>query len=231
MLKLIKLELKKIKMGVYIKGTLIANLVMIGILLIILIGSKSEGEVAFDNYNFAFMLLSSLVKATFIVFASVMLSKLVVEEYKTGTITLLFMYPINRKKLLWAKLIIVSVFTFVSTFLTNIFIDCVFISINHFYEFIPDKLTNAILINNFISISMNSLTSSCMALIPLYFGVKKKSVPVTIVSSLLIVAIVCSNNNGLSLGSIIAVPITLAIIGALIAYLTIRNIEHIDVTN
>ena len=68
-----------------------------------------------------------------------------------------------------------------------------------------------------------------MALIPLYFGMKKKSAPVTIISSLLIVAIVCSNNNGLSLGSIIAVPITLAVVGALIAYLTIRNIEHIDV--
>lgn len=229
--KLIKLEMKKFKIGGYIRGTLIANLVIIGILLIILIGSKSEEELAFNDYNFAFMLMGSLVKATFIVFASVMLSRLVIEEYKTGTITQLFMYPINRKKLLWAKLIIVLVFTFVATFITNIFIDGALIIINNFYQFIPDKLTKTMLIYNFISISMNSLTTSSMALIPLYFGMKKKSAQVTIVSSLLIVAIVCSNINGLSLGSIIAIPITLAVIGVLIAFLTIRNIEHIDVSN
>lgn len=231
MLKLIKLELKKIKMGGYVRGTLITNIAIIGILFIILVGSKSEGEVSFENYNFAFTIMGSLVKGTFIVFASVMLSRLVIEEYKTGTITQLFMYPINRKKLIWAKLVIVSSFTFISTFLTNITIDFVFILINNAYEFVPGSLTKEMLINNFISIIMNSLTSTCMALIPLYFGLKKKSAPVTIISSLLIVAIVCSNTNGFSLGAIIAVPITLSAIGVLIAYLTIRNIEHIDVTN
>jgi ABC-type transport system involved in multi-copper enzyme maturation permease subunit len=229
MLKLIKLEMKKVKMGGYIRGALIANLVIIAAIIIILIGSKSEGEVAFENYDFAFMIMGSLVKGTFIVFASVMLSRFIIEEYKTGTITLLFMYPINRKKLLLAKLIIVSVFTFVSTFLTNIFIDLVLILINNIYEFIPDNLTIEMLVYNFISISMGSLAATCMALIPLYFGMKKKSAPVTILSSLLIVTIVCSNINGFSLGAIIAVPITLAVIGVLIGYLAIRNVEHIDV--
>ncbi len=231
MLKLIRLEMRKIKLGAYIRGALIANLAMIGTVFIILVGSKSEGEVAFENYNFAFMIIGTLVRGTFIVFASVMLSRLVIEEYKTGTITLLFMYPINRKKLIWAKLIIITVFTFISTLFTNIMMDFALILINSVYEFVPDNLTKEMLINNFISVSMNSLTSTCMALIPLYFGMKKKSAPVTIISSLLIVAIVCSNNNGFSLGSIIAVPITLSAIGVLIAYLTIRNIEHIDVTN
>jgi ABC-type transport system involved in multi-copper enzyme maturation permease subunit len=231
MSKLIKLEMKKYKIGGYIRAALIANLVILGMLLIILFGSRSDGELAFNDYNMAFMLMGTFVKATFIVFASVMLSRFVIEEFKTGTITLLFMYPINRKKLLCAKLIIVFAFTLISTFLSSIVIDGTLILINNIFQFIPDKLTSTMLLYNFISVCTNSLTTAGMSLIALFFGMKKKSTQVTIVSSLLIVAIVCSNYNGFSLGSIIAIPITLAVIGTLIGYLTIRNIEHIDVTN
>lgn len=228
MLKLIKLEMKKTKMLGYVKGSLIANIVLIGILLIVIFGSKSEGELAFEDYNMAFALITTLVKGTFIVFASVLLAKLVIDEYKNDTITLLFLYPINRKKIIVAKLLIVLVFTFVNIILSNILLDLVFVMTDNIYPFMPDQLTKSVLTHNLISIIMNAFTSSFMALIPLYLGMKKKSVPTTIVSSLLIVAIVCSNNNGFSLSSIIAIPITLAFIGAFIAYLAIRNIEHVD---
>ena len=80
-----------------------------------------------------------------------------------------------------------------------------------------------------MTIGINALASSGMGLIPLYFGMRKKSVPATIVSAILIVSIVCSNNGGYSLSNIIAIPIALSIVGVFIAYLSIRNIEHVDV--
>jgi len=228
-LKLIKLEIKKVKMWGYIKGGIIANLVMVAVLAIIIFGSKNEGGMDINSFNDAFLLVDSLVKSTFIIFAAVLLARFVIEEYKNNTITLLFMYPINRKKLILAKLIIVALFTFIAIVLSNIFVDFVLYVINSFYNFIPDKLTNIIIINTFITIIISALASSGMALIPLYFGMRKKSVPTTIVSAILIVAIVCSNNGGYSLSSIIAIPISLAIIGIFISYLSIRNIEHVDV--
>lgn len=230
MLKLIKMEMKKTKMVGYINAALIANLALVGILLIIIFGSRSEGELVFDNYNMAFLLITSLAKSTFIVFASVLLSRLVIDEYKNDTISLLFLYPINRKKIIAAKLVIVSIFTFISIVISNILMDAVFILMDNMYHFMPDKLTESAFKYNLVSIVMNAFTSSFMALIPLYFGLKKKSVPATIISSLLIVSIVCSNNNGFSLSSIVAIPIILAFIGAFIAYLSIRNIEHVDTT-
>ncbi|WP_235700159.1 ABC transporter permease [Clostridium senegalense] len=170
-----------------------------------------------------------MIRATFIIFASVLLAKLIIEEYKNNTITILFMYPINRKKLIMAKLIIVASFTFVTTVLSNIFIDSALCIINNFYNFTTDKITVSLIINSFRNIFISGLLSAGISLIPLYFGMKKKSVPTTIISAIIIVSIVCSNGNGISLNSIIAVPITLALIGVFIAYLSIKNIEHVDI--
>lgn len=227
--KLIKLEMKKIKIRGYIRGALIANLVMIATLLIMIFASKYEKDMDFTSFTFTFSVVDTMVKGTFIVFASVLLARFIIEEYKSNTITVLFMYPVNRKKLITAKLLIVVLFTFTATVLSNIFIDSVLCIINKFYNFIPDKLTTTIVINNFITIFMNGLTAAGMGLIPLYFGMRKKSVPTTIISSILFVLIVCSNNGDFSLTSIIAIPITLSIIGAFIAYLSIKNIERVDV--
>lgn len=229
MLKLMKLEMKKVKMWRNIKGAIISNIVIIALLAMMIFASKKEGGIEFTSLDFTFSMVNTMVKATFIIFASVLIARFIIEEYKSNTITVLFMYPINRKKLIIAKLLIVILFTFISIVLSNIFIDFVLCIINNFYNFTPDKLTNSLIISNFMTIVINALASIGMGLIPLYFGMRKKSVPATIVSAVLIVSIVCSNNGGYSLSSIIAIPIALSIIGVFIAYLSIRNIEHIDV--
>jgi ABC-type transport system involved in multi-copper enzyme maturation permease subunit len=228
-LKLMKLEMRKVKMWRYVKGAVIANIVIIALLALMIFASRSEGDIEFNSFTFTFSMVDTVVKATFIIFASVLLARFIIEEYKSNTITVLFMYPINRKKLIAAKLLIVVLFTFISTVLSNIFIDFVLCVINNFYNFIPDKLNASIILTSFMTISFNAVASTGMALIPLYFGMRKKSVPTTIVSAIIIVSIMCSGNENHSLSSIIAIPITLSIIGVFIAYLSIRNIEHVDV--
>ncbi|MBW9148601.1 ABC transporter permease [Clostridium sp. CM028] len=228
MFKLMKLEMEKVKMGGYIKGAIIANIVIIAIFAMTIVVSKNVGDIDFTSLTFTFSMVDTTVKATFIIFASVLIARFIIEEYKSNTITVLFMYPISRKKLIIAKLLIVVLFTFISTVLSNIFIDFVLCIINNFYNFTPDKLTSSTIIRSFMTIGINALASTGMGLIPIYFGMRKKSVPTTIISSILIVSIVCSNNGGYSLGDIIAIPIALSIVGVFIAYLTIRNIEHID---
>jgi len=228
-LKLIKLEMKKVKMSGYIRSAIIANIVILAIMILMIFASKSEGAIEFTSATFTFSMVESLVKATFVVFASVLLARFIIEEYKSNTITVLFMYPINRKKLMAAKLIIIVLFTFIAMILSNVFIDFIVCIVNNFYSFTPDKLTSTIVMKNLMTICVNALAAAGMGLIPLYFGMRKKSVPTTIISSIIIVSVTCSNNNGHSLNSIIAVPIVLSIIGAIIAYLSIRNIEHVDV--
>ncbi|MGN7399569.1 ABC transporter permease [Cytobacillus praedii] len=229
MLKLIKLEMKKFKMGGYVRSSLITNVIILGVICLISYVENLEGAVVFEDYAVALQLIETIIRATYIIFAAVLISRLVINEYKNKSITVLFMYPINRKSLIIAKLLIVVIFTFVNIVAANIFVGGGFYLVDQFAQIVPDQLTLSGLGQHSASVVMNALSASCMSLIPLYFGMRKFSGSTTIISSIFIVLIVCQNMNGFTLNSIVFVPITLAVIGAIIAYLAIRNIENKDV--
>ena len=229
MSNLMRLEMKKFKLVSYIKGAIIANFIIAGLLVAILFISKAEGELAFQNYSEALRVIDSIIRATFIIFASTLISKLIIGEFKNKTITTLFLYPINRKKLIAAKLAIVILFTFCSIIVSHMFITAVFSFTTNSFDLIPDTLTVAMLAQYTPAVLMNAIAAAGICLIPLYFGMKKYSVPTTIISSILIVLVVSSDNAGFSLNDIIVIPISLALIGIGVAYFAIRNIEKLDV--
>ncbi|WP_195574100.1 ABC transporter permease [Paenibacillus sp. 1001270B_150601_E10] len=227
MLKLIKLEMQKFKAGWFIRGALIATLLILGLI-------TSMGYIAaFENEIFTedmvLLFTDTMVRATFIVFASVLISKFVIEEFRSKTITLMFTYPVNRKKLMIAKLIIIVLFAFCSIIASQLIVLTLYSLISSFITTFSVNVTAEMILNQLPSIFMNALSASLMSLIPLYFGMKKYSTTTTISSSLLIVLLVCQNFGDFSLNTIIFIPITLAVIGASIAYLSVKNIEERDV--
>ncbi|MDI3410257.1 ABC transporter permease subunit [Bacillus sonorensis] len=54
------------------------------------------------------LLLGTFVRSVFIVFAGVLIAKLIIGEYKNRTITVMFTYPVSRKKLMAAKLLLTA---------------------------------------------------------------------------------------------------------------------------
>jgi len=228
MLKLMKLEMKKFKFGGFIKGAMIATLVITALILFIPFAENLDGNIAFPDYNTAFSVIDSLVGATFIIFASVIISKLIIEEYRSKTIMLMFMYPINRKKLMISKLLLIGTFIALSTAIISVFVTSALCIYNGFTNVINDQLTTAMIVQRLIKIGINAITTAGVGLIPLYFGMRKKSVSTTIVSSIILTSVLNSNNNGFSLRSILIIPIIFTVIGVFIAYLSIRNIEHVD---
>lgn len=229
MFKLIKLEIKKLNLIGYIKPLLITTLVIIGLAFSVIVTETNEGNIL-PNFNPWFYMIDVLVRNTYIIFASVLLSKFLIDEYKNKTISLMFMYPISRKKIILSKLIIVIVFTFVAIIISNIVIGIVIYVINYYAHVASSVINIGQLLNQSIIILVNAINSSFMILIPLYFGMRKKSVPTTIISAVIIVLIIELNNGGLTLSTIIYMSLSLAVIGILIAYLTIKKIEHVDVT-
>ncbi|RCX18275.1 ABC-2 family transporter [Anaerobacterium chartisolvens] len=229
MLKLIELEIKKFKLSRFIKGVLIADLIIAGVVVLIMFGERAENRVAFEDYRTAAFIIGAFVKMTFTIFAAVILSKIVIGEYKSNTIGVLFMYPISRKRLIAAKLAVVMIFTFLSIFLSDIFIGFVIYVIGLWHDLIPVVLTAA----DIAGFLRNSLVDAAaymgVALAPLYFGMRKKSTSATIVSSVIICSVLNSGSGDFSLGSIIIIPILLAVAGVVVAYLTIRNIDSKDI--
>lgn len=227
MLKLMRLELRKSKFA-FLKGVLIADLAILGFMLLIAFTGMNEGD--FETYTDLFQGVSVFVKATYIIFASVLISKLVIEEYKNNTITVLFMYPVPRKMLMAAKLIIVFVFTFLSIWLSNIVISGILAGVGYFLpNVIQGVLTQKLLLTHLMTAGADALYAAGIGLIPLFFGMRRKSVPATIVSAVLIVMLISSGFGEFRMGNLLGISVTLALAGAFIAYLSIRNIEHQDV--
>ncbi|WP_144568815.1 ABC transporter permease [Bacillus pseudomycoides] len=228
MLQLIKLEIKKSKLGWYIKGAIIANIVMVAMLFFVSYVSQIEGDVELGNPQGILLMASAMVRGTFIVFAGVLIAKLVIEEYENKTILLMFSYPINRKKIIASKLVITAILTFITILLSNIFIVGVFFTVNSYILVIPNTITIDELIQEGIKVVPFAVTAAGAGLIPLYFGMRKYSVPTTIVSSLIVVMIACQSQPEFSLATFLPLQLALAAIGIMIAYYGIRNIENED---
>ncbi|MCX7571836.1 ABC transporter permease [Tumebacillus sp. DT12] len=228
MLKLIKLEMRKFRIMSYIRAAMIANVVILGLICFISLNTEAKDEMLFSSYDMVFSIIDTLVRGTYIVFASVLISRLVIDEFRERSITVLFMYPIPRKKLIAAKLLVVVLFTLVADLAANLFVGFGFAVLNLFTSVIPESLTWSVAAKSLLTVVMSALATSFLSLIPLYFGMRKHSGAATIVSSLIVVALVCQNVDGFTLYSVIAVPIGLALLGAVVAYLSIRNIEHVD---
>ncbi|MGG2018237.1 ABC transporter permease [Bacillus sp. S10(2024)] len=223
MLNLIRLELVKFKLWPVIKGAFIALLVMLGFVTLIML----DGE--FKSYDDAFRFIDIFVKATFMIFGASLIAKFIIQEFKEKTMTVMFMYPINRKKMMIAKLFIIMIFTFLSIVICDIVIFSFFYGLNVYYSVITEPLTMTILLPNASKLLMNAIAATGISLIPLYFGMKKYSVRTTIVSAVIIMSLLTSSLSGhYSLYDIILVPITLACVGLLIAYMTVRKIEQVD---
>lgn len=228
MLNLMKLELKKYKMGGNIVGGFLATFMIMAF--VILLNYDPTEEAAFSDYNAVVAAINTFVSVTFTIFASVLLSKFIIDEYKSGSIIVLFMYPMERKKLLTAKLLIVVLFTFLFGILARVVVFAGFYVYNHYAHFVLGELETEFLLQTGVGVLVNSAMVSFISLVPLYFGMRKHSVPATIVSAIIIGSVLNSTNgNDFTLNSIIIVPVIIAAIGIFVAYWSIRNVEMKDV--
>lgn len=228
MRNLIKLEMRKMNSGSMLLAFLCINAGIIGIFLLFGLVEDARAELL-TNYESVFMLMEMFIVAAFVIYASVLLSHMIIEEFRDKTISVLFMYPIDRKKILVAKVLIISMVTFVFVILSNIIVFGSFTFLNSIFHYISGPITQDMLTERATRTVLIAISSAGMSLIPLFFGMRKYSVPATITSSILIIAVIFSStNSNTNLFSFIAIPISLGIIGFLIAYLVITKAVKAD---
>lgn len=229
MLHLMKLELKKFKLGWYVKRAIIANIVILALMIFVSIIAQVEGDAEIRNPETILLMASTIVRATFIVFGSVLIARLIIGEYKNKTILLMFSYPINRKKMMASKLAITAIVTFITVIVSNILVVGVFFGIDSYFSILPNSFTVDQLMQEGIKLVPLAIATAGMSLIPLYFGMRKRSVPTTIVSSLIVVSIAMNSNPEFPAATFLPLQLALAAIGVVIAYYGIKNIEKEDI--
>ncbi|MBE1303417.1 ABC transporter permease [Clostridium botulinum] len=229
MIKLIKIELQKLNLGKYIRNVIMADIIILGILILITYPIKDLKIDPISNYSIVFTMIDTLVRATFMIFSSILISNILIKELKNKKINTSSSYSIGVRKIITAKIIIVIMFTFLTIMLSNIFLEISFYFLDKILNLVPNKLNINMIMINTLTIFMYAITASLMNLISMYLGIIKKSTFVTILSSIVLVSIVCSDNNGFSLNSIIAIPLSLAVLGILSAYLSIKHIENLNI--
>lgn len=141
----------------------------------------------FLEWNFFIMLLSTLSLAIFAVFSAVLHAKISVEEYKGKRSILLFGYPQSRRKILFAKCTLVSVFTSISLFVVTV----VAISIFAVFATMFDWMTTTFSMDTFYYLvkmsTVSALLASCIGMISLRIGLWKKSMTASIVTAVILI--------------------------------------------
>ncbi|MED1218020.1 ABC transporter permease [Bacillus paralicheniformis] len=226
MLNLLKIEMKKMKLGWYVRGAVFANFIILGFLWMV---TFTEGKDTFQTIDETFLVIGTFVRAVFIIFGAVLISKLIISEFKNKTILVMFTYPINRKKLLAAKLLIAGGLTFITILISNACVAAAFFLLNSIYGVIPGELTASMVYQQALKMIVFAFGAAGTSLVPIFFGMRKHSAAATIISSVVISMLISSTSPDFSISSIVYIPLSLAAVGLIFSFLAVRRIEKIDV--
>ena len=193
--KLIKFELKRNSLKTYHIAVVIITVVILSFLYLLAaipqIDTADTDTEMFMSYGFIIGLGNIISMAIFSIMSSVMASKFIVDEYIGKKAILLFSYPVDRKKILDAKIIMVFSYTAISMLVCNGIAITVFLSTESLFPLCQDSIDITLLWDCIFSVLCYSLMSALMSLVATWFGFMKKSIIVTITSACVIVSILC----------------------------------------
>lgn len=187
MAHLIKLELKKFGVAQNIIFTVAAILFSILFITISLWDSMTDPEQTKDTFESTYLVIGLLMSFIFLVYSSVLTARLVIGEYNQRTITIMFSYPLNRMKLIASKLIIIMVYTAISMTIGYICCSGYIVFIDRFFNMLEGTFQISML-QTWIPMAITTVVvCTALSLWPFIIGMIRKSVPTTIVTSLIVI--------------------------------------------
>lgn len=191
--KLIKLEWEKYEIGKYIRNAaiLIVLLVIFNYAMTFL-GIANDPDTGVPDMAFSNMGVSTnvelLTDITFLIFAAAMHATFIIGAYKNKTMNLMFLYPLNRKKIMAAKMLAVCIFCFAGIVIAKL--ACYGVSNLGFMmgqkaSFPMDY--NMLSVSFYIQLLIRSAATISISLLALLIGMIAKSSKVTVISSFLLI--------------------------------------------
>lgn len=228
--KLIRLELKRNKLTSYYIALAIICIAMTGFLYMIATIAKVENAVEFRDYKNILKLHTGIAFLVFSVFSVVMYSKFIIEDYGPKRALLMFSYPISRTKIFIAKMILVTGFITLGFLLSTLIPNVLFFLTESIVPILGGNITIGIVSSQIISIATFILALSSIGFISLRIGFMNKSVSTTIVTAIILSAILGNVLMGLGTNSFVFIGVVvLFIIGFAFAYSTNKQINEMEV--
>ena len=145
MRKLIALELKRNRLRSYHIAVLICGVMMLGFQYLMaaipyMAPTEPDAEL-FSQYPFLMGITCLVCMAIFSILSAVMASRFVVEDYSGKRAILLLSYPISRKKVLSAKLMLVFTYTVGAMLLCGAMVQAVFFLTESLFPICSNQLT------------------------------------------------------------------------------------------
>ena len=176
MLDLMKIDIKKFNLKRLPVHFLIAT---IPIALMALVMSISAGSLILSVSE----AVAIIVRPVFIIWEGILISKIVVDEFKNKNILMLYTYPVDKRKLLVSKTLLVAGYSLLGIIGTQIILALVFGGLSLVIPGIPFALT----MGQMFSYIVSSVMVILLGLIPLAAGLMTYSGVATVIVSLVIV--------------------------------------------
>jgi len=148
---LIKLELERFPLKPHLLGVILANIIILALSVSVSstfattsMQSIPSGLPPLQLSTIAIAKL--LIKTTLIVWQSVLIATIIVEEYQSKTIMLLYTYPINRKKMIAAKITLVCGIMLIFYLSSEVFQHMAIYIFSRYISFITYQLDNILIL-------------------------------------------------------------------------------------
>lgn len=193
--KLTRLELKRNSLKPYHIAVSIITVVILSFLYLLAAIPRMDAADAdaemFMSYDFIIGLDNIVSMAVFSIMSAAMASKFIVEEYAGKRAIMLFSYPVDRKKIIDTKIITVFSYTVISMLLCNGVSLTIFWVTESLFPLCSDTIDIGLILNCITSMLCYSLSAGLLGIISLWFGFRKKSAIVTIISACIVVSVLC----------------------------------------
>ena len=243
MLSLIKIEINKVSKSKLFLAWFATILIVLGVTGIIIMGLGTDNKLGefvgqssnnfriddkWGNWAIATSLFSALfTKAAFLIFEAYLLSIIFIDEFKQRTIFQLFSYPISKIKLLWGKVISVILISFIAHFTAHLVIQLLIklVAVLTESNYIP-------VVNQLINLVGITFGTVLIGVLPFVIGMIKYSTPITMLSGLVLAALLSNANPGSLTNNFVDSSLFLifaSFISIIIASVSIYNISRKDI--
>lgn len=232
MWKLIRLEWKKNHTKKYVINQAIL-VAILGLLLFVMcyyvpIDTETGMPDSVPEIENMAIQIDLLTNLSFLIFTSVMLSSFIIKAYKDKTQSLMFSYPISRKKIILSQMMAVWIFCVAALFLGKLLIYLLLALTSVVKNGFPlgYDMTS---VSFYIQIILKTVLTVSLGFIPLYIGKRMRSSKAAIISSFLVFSVMNGTIGDLTLRGNTILPVMLLGVSLICGFLTIHNVEKEDI--